>query len=281
MARTIVTCTKCGAQGHKDMMKAYSKNNRGQRVAYICPRCAQEMHSYYDENNELRGADTVHPFTYGMELETSGSTEKARGELAEYKFMPSHDSTVDVEFKSPIMNNLKSLSHLGKVLDKMLANGEIEIDSSCGTHFHVGHSKLNAETMGYVRQFYNSLFVPLCEEMQRHPMETEQLFGRNFGFWSDTINMHSDAMDHTNFINVQHNVTLEFRIAYFKSGAQYMRVAKLATKITEAVMNNFVEHFNDSEWDHSRYATIREYRLHKAQVAAQKMVKAYLKAINA
>ena len=281
MARTRVICTKCGTEGNVNSMIGYHKNNRGQRVAYICPHCAEEMHSYYAENDTLRGASTVHPFTYGMELETSASTEKARGELAEYGFMPTHDSTVDVEYKSPIMNNLKSLAHLGKVIDKMFVSGDIEIDHTSGTHFHVGHSKLNAETMGYVRRFYNSLFVPLCEEMQRHPMETEQLFGRNFGYWSDTINMHSDAMDHTNFINVQHDVTLEFRIAYFKSGAQYMRVAKLATKITEAVMNNFVEHFNDSEWDHSRYATIREYRLHKAQVAAQKMVKAYLKAINA
>ena len=45
-------------------------------------------------------------------------------------------------------------------------------------------------------------------------------------------------------------------------------------------MNNFFEHFNEREWDTTRYATITEYRKHKAQVAAQKIVKIYLKAIG-
>lgn len=280
MARTIVTCTKCGATHSKYQMIKVDKNNRGGRASYLCMACNSEMHSYYDENNELRGAATVHPFTYGIELETSDSTTKARSELAEYKFMPTHDGTVDVEFKSPIMNNLKSMSHLVKVIDKMMESGDIEIGSNCGTHFHVGHSNLNRETMGYIRRFYNSLFVPLCEEMQRHPEKTAEFFGRGFGRWCDTINMSSYAEEHTNFINVQHNNTLEVRIAFYRNGKQYMNVAKFATKMTEAVMNNFVAHFNDSEWDTSRYATIREYRLHKAQMTAQKIVKIYLKAIG-
>lgn len=280
MARINVTCTRCGVQASKFQMIKVEKNNRGQRASYLCNRCNSEMNSYFFEHDELRGADTKHPFTYGMELETWGSNAKARSELAEYHFIPTSDSTVDVEFKSPIMNNLKSLSHLTKVLDKMLTDGDIVIDHHCGTHFHVGHASLNYETMDYIRRFYNSLFVPLCEAMQEHATETENLFGRGFGTWCRTINMDTDAERHENFINTQHSNTLEFRLAFYRNGAQYMAVAKLATKITEAVMNNFVAHFNDRDYDKTRYANITAYRKHKAQVTAQKIVKMYLKAIN-
>ena len=280
MARTIVTCTKCGRKHDVAMMIRYQKNNRGGKDAFICPECRAEMHSYSTKNNERRGADTVHPFTYGIELETSYSNEKSRGELAEYHFLPTADITVDVEYKSPVMNNLKSMSHLVKVLDKMIESGDLEIGSNCGTHFHVGHADLDAETMGYIRRFYNSLFVPLCEAMKAHPTETAEFFGRGFGHWCDTIDMETYAMNHKNFINVQHDRTIEVRIAFYKNGTQYMNVAKFATKMVEAVMNNFVEHFNDADFDRTRYSNITEYRKHKAQVAAQKIVKAYMKAIE-
>lgn len=281
MARIEVKCTKCGAVHSKYQMIEVSKNNRGGRVSYLCQRCNEEMHSYTTKNNEERGASTVHPFTYGIELETSYSNAKSRSELAEYHFMPTSDITVDVEYKSPIMNNLKSLSHLGKVLDKMIAEGDLEIGSNCGTHFHVGHENLNAETMDYIRRFYNSLFVPLCNEMLADREATKAFWGRDFGSYREPINMNTYHSDHSNFINVQHSRTLEFRISFYRNGKQYMNIAKFATKVTEIVMNNFVAHFNDSEWDTSRYANIREYRLHKAQVAAQKIVKAYRKAIEA
>ena len=296
MAREMVTCTRCGKSASKyDKMIRVEKNNRGGRPSYLCEDCNTLMLSYFFEHNELRGADTVHPFTYGMELETWRSNAKARSELAEYHFMPTSDSTVDVEYKSPIMNNLKSLAHLGKVLDRMLADGDIVIDDHCGTHFHVGHSELNAETMDYIRRFYNSLFVPLCEAMQAHPEETEELFGRNFGYWSDVINMNSSATRHQNFINTEHSNTLEFRIAFFRNGAQYMRVAKLATKIVDCVMTNFVEHFDDEvdakklkrnwklnfqeEIDVNERNAQKMYRLFKAKMTGRKCAEIFLKAI--
>ena len=277
--RINVTCTKCGVVNEKYAMIRVSKNNRGQKNSYICPNCAREIFGYLTKNNVLRGAGTVHPFSYGLELETSASNAKVRSELAEYGYLPTRDCTVDVEYKSPIMNNLKSLAHMVKVLDTMIASGDIEIGHTCGTHFHVGHENLDAETMGYIRRFYNSLFVPLCECMSEHREETIEFWGRDFTGYARQINMNTDAMEHESFINVQHDKTIEFRLSKFRNGAQYMNIAKFATKVTEIVMNNFVAHFNDSEWDTKRYETRTAYRKHKAQVAAQKIVKAYLKAI--
>ena len=285
MARTMVFCTKCKREGNINDFFRVDKNNRGQRGAYICPDCNEEMHSYYTKNNEERGAETVHPYTYGMELETSMSDSKARSELFEYHFLPTRDCTVDVEYKSPIMQNLKSLSHLGKVLDRLVAEDHLEMDDRCGTHFHVGHKDLDADTMDYIRRFYHSLFVPLSDAVKANP--AEQFWGRGIdqcnsegSCWARSINASTDATEHTNFINVQHDKTLEFRLAKYQTASQYMGIAKFATKCMEIVMNNFVSHFNDRDYDKKRYSTVTEYRKHKAAVAADKMVKAYLKAIN-
>ena len=278
--KMTATCTNCGTTMNKDRMTKIEKNNRGGRSAFICERCRTRMLGYTYENDTRHGCATVHPFTYGIELETSCSNAKVRSELNDYGFIPTSDCTVDVEYKSPIFNNLKSMSHLVKVIDKMIDNNDIEIGSNCGTHFHVGHTNLNRETMGYIRRFYNSLFVPLCETMQAHETETATFFGRYFGRWCNTITMDTYAEEHTNFINVQHSNTLEFRIAFYRNGKQYMNVAKFATKVTEIVMNNFVNNFNNEAFDRTRYRNITEYRKHKANVAAQKIVKAYLKAIE-
>ena len=276
--RNLVKCTICGAVHDKSEMHILEKNNRGGRNAYICNHCFTRKESYYYKNNTEKGCETVHPFTYGMELESSESNEKSRSELAEYGFIPTQDCTVDTEYKSPIFQNLKSMSHLVKVIDKMIATGDFRIGEECGTHFHVGHKDLNRETMGYIRRFYNSLFVPLCNEMMAHPEETEEFWGRSFRYYADTITMNSSAMDHCNFINVQHDMTLEFRLSFYRNGKQYMNIAKFATEVTKIVMNNFVAHFNDSTWDVRRYDTITKYRKHKADVAAEKIVKAYRKA---
>jgi hypothetical protein len=44
-----------------------------------------------------------------------------------------------------------------------------------------------------------------------------------------------------------------------------------------AIAENFVKHFNDSDFDTRRYPTIKAYRKHKAEVTANKLVKLYEK----
>lgn len=281
MARTNVECTRCKRPGDVYTFIRVEKNNRGGRGSYICPECAEEMHCYSEKNREWRGADTVHPYTYSVELEVSHTDEKTISELYEYKFLPTKDPTVKVEYKSAKMRNLKSLSHLGKVLDKLIVGGHLEINEDCGTHFHVGHEDLiNRDTMGYIYMYYHALYVPLCKALEAHPYETEQFWGRYLGGWAHEINEDSHPRTHANFVNIQHDETIEYRLCKFRNSDQYMKVAKFCTKLTEIVCNNFVAHYNDSDFDKSRYSDIWEYRKHKAQVAADKMVKAYLKAIN-
>ena len=281
MARTMVFCTRCKREGNINDFFRVDKNNRGQRGAYICPDCAEEMHDYSEKNREWRGSETVHPFTYSVELEVSYTDEKTISELYEYKFLPTEDPTVKVEYKSAIMRNLKSLAHLGKVLDKLIIGGHLEINDDCGTHFHVGHEDLiNYQTMEYIEKYYHTLYVPLCKTMEAHPYETTRFWGRYLGGWAHKIDEYSYPTGHANFINIQHDDTIEYRLCKFRDSDQYMKVAKFCTKLTEIVCNNFVAHYNDRDFDKSRYSNIHAYRKHKAQVAAEKMVKAYLKAIN-
>ena len=127
--------------------------------------------------------------------------------------------------------------------------------------------------MQYIRRFYHSLFLKLSDELKACPTETEKLFGRNFGTWARPISECSSPTEHTNFINTQHDNTLEFRLVMFRNARQYMAVTKFARACTEALVNNFLEHFDDEPTDLKRYPNKTEYRKHKADIAAKKMVK--------
>ena len=135
--------------------------------------------------------------------------------------------------------------------------------------------------MNYIRRFYNSIFVPLSDAITETPEQAAQLFGRGFNRWARPIDMNTHAEIHENFINTQHTYSLEFRIVKYQNADQMMKVARLVKAIGNCIIENFIKHFNDDDFDRTRYATIRDYRLHKAQVTGNKIVKLYMKAINA
>lgn len=251
---------------------------RGERTVYMCDFHANRLLGYSTENDFHHGTEKVNPFTYGVELETSFSTDKARAEILLDGYLPTSDCTVNVEYKSPIYQGMNALTKHAVTFGRLIDAGELKIGDECGTHTHIGHkTMINAETIGYIRRFYNSLFVPLSEAMERNPEATERLFGRGFTYYASPINMETYATEHVNFINVQHNNTLEFRLVKFVNADQYMNAVRCCKAITEAVVNNFVAHFDDEPNDARRYPTIRDYRLHKARVAAEKIVKIFKK----
>ena len=274
-------CMDCGAEVNFDEKAVkISLNRRGGGAAYLCRDCKVKQLSYYHESTERTGTKNKDGDTFGVELETSFSTSKARAEIIANKYIPTHDATVDCEYKSPIMEGLNGFSKHCTTFERLIADGELEINDSCGTHFHYGNRyHLNPTTMGYIRRFYHSLFVPLSDEMQLHRRANTELFGRDFGYWANIINVDSDPMEHTNFINVQHDWTLEFRICKFRNAEQMMKAARLVKKIGHIVML-FVKDFDESPKDETRYKNITAWRLHKAAVAGQKIRRAYLKAIG-
>jgi hypothetical protein len=227
------------------------------------------------------GTDKKHGNTVSVEFETMQVSAKGRIEFIQNSYEPTHDSTVIHEFKSPIMNGLNALSKHCETYQRLVENGDVHIDDSCGTHFNNGNIHLPEEALsprGYIGRFVNSLFVPLSEYLEAHPEDCKKVFGRELCYWAQPITITSSPSEHRNFINLEHDTHIEYRICKFVTAKQYMAAAKLCVKFTECIMANFVEHFNDTEFDRRRYPTRTAYRKHKADVTANKLVALFKKA---
>lgn len=229
-------CPNCNAIGtHK-----YPVRRRGGNNAYLCDFHARYLEGYSTENNYRLGGEKANGFTYSIELETMRPEFQARLELLLAGYIPTSDPTVDVEFKSPIYEGLNGVKSYLPSIQWMLDEGLITIDGSCGTHFHVGHHDyINSYYMAYIRQFYNILFVPLCDAMRENREKVKAIFGRDFAYWAQPITGNSDAMDHTNFINVEHEYSLEFRLMFFSNAKQYSRGIDFCKAVTEKVISGF------------------------------------------
>lgn len=239
-------CINCGAVETVTPFIRINADRRGGRVGMICPDCMAQR-SYSWENRTEHGTNT-RGRTYSIEFETMRPTNKATYELAENGILPSSDCTVDSEFKTPIYHNLKSPVRVTKTIQRLIDGGEMAIDSHCGTHFHVGLpdngmnaiiSGTNDSRIGFARRFYHSLFVPVSDWMRLHPAETIRIFGRNFGQWAQPVNVNSYAEEHTNFINVQHDYSLEFRLAFFANAAQYALCMNTCDKLFSCIETHF------------------------------------------
>lgn len=268
-------CLYCNNEGTVRVQLA----SRGGRSAWLCDEHASRMgdESYYRDNSTRRG-NANHGFTFSIELEMHRPTATMRAELEVVDFIPTQDCTTDTEFKSPIYESLKPLPKKLATIEKLINEGHGTVTEADGTHFHVGHKdSINATTMDYLRRFYHSLFIPLCEAMKSNSEATVKLFGRNFVHYASPINASTNPTNHANFINLQHDNTIEYRLCKFNNAEQYVNVAKFCKDCTTAIINNFIEHFNDENFDTRRYANITEYRRHKASVTAQKLVKLFEK----
>jgi hypothetical protein len=258
---------------------------RGNRFGYMCEFHARRLEGYSVENGFRMGEKKKDPWTCSAELEVSSASTKARGELVDFGFLPTSDCTVSAEFKSPIYEGLNALSKQCVSIEKLITSGDIRIGSECGTHFHIGHAEyINGRTMRYLRRFNGSLFVPLSEAIMQDQAKAERFFGRRSNSWAEPVTFRDpsgdysgDYMKHSAMFNLQHDYTIEFRQAKFVNAKQYMAVAKFARDCANAIIENFIKHFNDADFDTRRYANRTEYRKHKAQVTAQKMVKLYEK----
>lgn len=274
----IAECCHPNCQNHG--VHCIGVYRRGGRPAYLCDEHYRQDGSYYYENVLVVGTDKKNGNTISIEFETMEVTLKGRVEFIQNSYEPTRDSTVIHEFKSPIMNGLNALSKHCETYERLIESGDIDIDDSCGTHFNNGNVHMPEEALtptGYIGRFVNSLFVPLSEYLEAHPQDCKKVFGRELNYWAKPITMTSRPDAHTNFINLEHSTHIEYRICKFVNAKQYMTAAKLCVKFTECIMANFVEHFNDIEFDRRRYPTKTAYRKHKAQVTANKLVALFKK----
>ena len=270
--RETATCVYCKIEKPVSGMIRVGLANRGKKSAYICDRCASEsaVESYSTENNQRRGASIGGGFTYSVEFETAVDSPELRAELVSVGFIPSYDCTVACEYKSPIYNNLKPLAKKLQTVEKLCSAGCANVDDSCGSHFHVGHkTAITHYTIMQIAEYYHELFTPLSDYLIGHAADTRRVFGRELGIYhyATPISYSTWEWDHSNFINIQHDYTIEYRLPRFRTAAQYMHVAKLCKDLTACIVTNFLA-YNDAD---------NETRERKANVTANKLVRLFKK----
>ena len=286
MARQFAVCTCCNNTFSVDSMVGTPMPNRGGRVAYMCRDCATRNRFYHTSNTELQGKAKDNGVMVGHEIELANHDDFARNVLFEYGCIPTNDSSLSgyrtCEFVTGIQQGLNISSKMWATLEDLMQCGHIQINDSCGTHFHASINSMkdgNGQQtyMDYIRRFYHSLFVPLANEMRANPEKTRRLFGRNFTGYARGIDENADPHSRYNFINVTNNSNIEFRLNRFVSAKQAQTVTKMEVEMVKCIVKNFCEHFMDTEWDRRRYEKRTAYRKHKAQVTANKLVKLFHK----
>jgi hypothetical protein len=265
--KLTATCRGCGEIFETaNMVRVESASRHHQFICRTCvDRRGTNWETYHEENNVRARKQAGHGLTWSIELE-AGQRNPQDHVLYDYKFIPTHDGTVAVEWKSPIWTNLSGQKQMFKTLCEFIV-----IDRRCGTHCNVGIAGLNVD---WLRRYYHSLFIPLCEYLQAHTADTEKVFGRGFNTWAEPINQYSNAMTHENFINLQHDTHVEFRMAKLVTPHQYTNLMKMTGEMVKCLQTNFVEYAKDYS---TNSAEDKAKRAQKAKVTAQKLVKIFQK----
>ena len=282
----------CGCEGtHKTVIA-----RRGGRAGYLCDRHFERNESYGTGNSAIVGKAKANGIMIGREFELSFADDYARHELSAMSAVPTNDGSLqdhewrhrEVEFVFPTECGLNKMSKDAVSIEKLFAEGHAEANDSCGTHLHVSTegTRNNIDRnhgMEAIRRFYNSIFVPVTEVMKRNPEATEALFGRFFTGYAPAIDMDTPCRAGHNqtryaWVNCTNSNRVEYRLVKFVSAKQYTTVVKTCVEMTKAIDTNFLAHFNDTKIDSTRYENIKEYRKHKAEVTANKIIKIFVKA---
>jgi len=263
--RPTATCINCNDELQvTDMHKVISPSKN---YIYVCNNCRNHEAGYCDENPTTAHKQASHGLSWSIELETSQRNLESNW-LYQYDFLPTSDGSIDgTEWKSPIYRNLSGLQKLFRTIES-----KCKFDSHCGTHLNIG--TYNTDKIDMLKRFYHSLFLPLCKHLQANPDRTEAIFGRYFVHYASPITDCTSPTRHENFINLQHSTHIEYRLCKFNTANQYMNCVKMCSEMTKAINNNFIVHFNDDQADNS-IKDITAYRLHKATIAANKMIKIF------
>lgn len=282
-------CTRCGREYYTSEMVKTAMPNRGGAPAYMCERCANHNEYYHTSNNVIQGKTKVNKVNIGIELEVSYNDAYARNILFDFGCIPTADCSLEgrrtCEFVTGIQQGLNIASKMMATIENLIDGRHLEINDSCGTHFHISiNSMKNANDeqiyMNYIRRFYHSLFIPLSEVMQENPATTKAIFGRYFNDYANPINNNSSNYNRYNFINVTNDSNIEFRLNKFVNAKQYQNLMKMEVEMVKAIITNFCEHFEDIPKDTRRYSSQTAYRKHKAQTTAKKLVTIYKKYTN-
>ena len=267
-------CVECGrvtceAEGGIRVTTPAQRNG-----VWVCAdhRGKKNLHGYCEENTKRVGSGNADGISISLELESMGIATHARAYLVSNDFLATSDSTVDIEYKSPIYTSEQPLAKI--------VGGIEYFDKSTDYKFKVNHEKCGLHThYGFIDNRYNfrglqtdyrTLFGELDKIVRSlSDEEREEIFGRTWGDYNEELNFnYPDA--HSNWINIQHSYTLEIRMPRFNNAVQYMKFLKTFKKMFKALDTHYISKGAQNNYNHVR----------NAQKASRKMCAIFTKAYN-
>lgn len=210
--------------------QGYRREVRGRGKRVFCSRHALSLEDYHDSDMfraDYIGTQKKMPLTnqlIGVEIEIDADMNDAiyqrfRGTLERVGYCLESDCTVaGGEAPSPKM---RGLAHISKVLQNN-EDAFVYFTSNTGAHVHTSTSKIS-----YIRRYYHSIWMPLFYYINGHDTEWRiEKFGSDFRHYACKINNETYPENHSNFVNVQHDNTIEFRLPRIKERHQFMNVIK-------------------------------------------------------
>lgn len=241
---TVVTCQLCGqemSKGTEAFSNAYKLKlkNRGGNSAFLCENCAKMQLSYYCKNDKIYGTPKVNGETFSIELESNIDTPEARVELFHKGYIPTHDCTVEVEFKSPIYNGFNALSKHIDSIEALVNDGFLDLNNDdCGCHCHIG--TFTEKEKEILQEYWKKLFLSSESYMKFHEEIVVDFFGRYFDGYCTSI-FDDDGITRYNWISCCSSApTIELRLPKFINAKQYRNCIKYLRKVAK-VLHEFCE----------------------------------------
>jgi len=197
---TIHKCEICGTK------TVDGRNIKG--IGFVCYNCERTKSYYYDDLDTRGRAGKKHSF--GFEVELADRKDYAL-QLLKYGFVPTEDSSVAIEYKSPIFYDKRTLRWVYPVLDN-----SVRWDEMVSTHLHIGIDYQSKKEL-----YYNWGYVwePLLDFLHSNKTETRNIFGR---FFNDYAIASADSDERYSAFNIQTDYdTFEIRLAKYVSRSQY------------------------------------------------------------
>ena len=239
-------CVECGTvtsvdRGGKRVTIPSQKNG-----VWVCAnhRGRNNLKDYHDENTIRVGKGNADGISISVELESMGKSTAARAYFVKNNFLPTYDSSVDIEYKSPIYTSELPLAKIVGAIEYMNDKSSYDFsvnNEDCGIHTHYGFID-NRFDFTTLCTHYEQLFKPLNDTIKdMNENDRIAVFGRDFEYYNKQLNFNYPSQ-HENWINIQHRYTLEIRMPRFTSASQYMRFLKCFKKIFKTLNTHYLEH---------------------------------------
>lgn len=281
MTRKKAECTVCGRTF--DVSEMVKMEDKKTHYSYQCQSCHERVDGYHFEDFKQVGKTKKIPVTIGCEHEFSGLTFsqlEAVKILKNYGYNETLDSTVQREYKSPIIRNLNNVP---KLLRTVYEGNDIRNDSAAATHVNVWCDGLSTREYRRIRNYYDILFKEFYEAVRASRADAKALFGRSMNGWCRGFS----NSEHSCLVNTEackeDKPRLELRICKYQKNEQFMNCLHFATDFMKTIIVNFLNHYmTDKEaiemGKTAEFAT--KNNTHKAKVTAGKLARLYAKYVE-